>query len=249
MSPLAQTIDRQAPPPIPAVLLAHLQPRRLGSAAMRAEVKQPSSAAADEVQLVERLRNGDQEAFETLVRRYNASMLAVARNYVKTRALAEEVVQDAWVGVLNGIDRFEGRSSLKTWILRIVANTATTRGVREARSVPFSSLAPEGEEAAVDPERFQGPDGAFPGHWNDYPANWRALPEDRLLGKEMLDVVKSAIEDLPPAQRAVITLRDIQGWDAADVSAALDVSAGNQRVLLHRARSRVRAELERQLGD
>ena len=214
------------------------------------EIQQAVPLEAEAARLVERLRAGDEEAFETLVRRYSASMMAVASSHVKTRALAEEVVQDAWMGVLKGINRFEGRSSLKTWIMRIVVNTATTRGVREARSVPFSSLAPEGEdEPAVDPDRFRGPGGGFPGHWAGYPANWGELPEDRLLGKETLGVVRNAIDELPPAQRTVITLRDMQGWDAEEVSAALDISDGNQRVLLHRARSRVRSALEAHFGD
>jgi RNA polymerase sigma-70 factor (ECF subfamily) len=212
----------------------------------QADVETRSAApTGQEFELLARLRAGDERAFEALVDRYYATMLAVARTYVKSSAVAEEVVQDAWIGVLKGLDRFEGRSSLKTWILRIVANTAMTRGVREARSVPFSSLAPEGEEAAVDPERFRGADDAFPGHWNGYPGDWRSLPEETLAGRETLDVVKRAIEQLPVAQQRVIRLRDIMGLSSDEVCAALEVSAGNQRVLLHRARSRVRAELER----
>jgi RNA polymerase sigma-70 factor, ECF subfamily len=211
---------------------------------------QQDSIAAEEAQLVVRLRAGDEEAFETLVRRHHTSMMTVARSYVKTRALAEEVVQDAWMGVLKGIDRFEERSSLKTWIMRIVVNIATTRGMREARSVPLSSLATEGEDVpAVDPDRFRGPDGGFPGHWAGYPANWGELPEDQLLGHETLGVVKTAVEGLPDAQRTVITLRDMQGWDPEEVTAALDISDGNQRVLLHRARSKVRSALEVHFGD
>jgi RNA polymerase sigma-70 factor (ECF subfamily) len=214
------------------------------------ETQQAVPPTADEARIVARLRAGDEQAFEALVRQHHTSMMAVARSHVKTRALAEEVVQDAWIGVLKGIDRFEGRSSLKTWIMRIVVNTATTRGVREARSVPFSALAPEGEdEPAVDPDRFRGPDGGFPGHWAGYPANWGELPEDRLLGHETLEVVKAAIEKLPPAQRTVITLRDMQGWDPEEVSAALEISDGNQRVLLHRGRSKVRSALEAHFGD
>jgi RNA polymerase sigma-70 factor (ECF subfamily) len=176
-------------------------------------------------------------------------MLAVARTYVKTRAVAEEVVQDAWIGVLKGLDRFEGRSSLKTWILRIVVNTAMTRGAREARSVPFSTLAPEGEEPAVEPERFRDSDDAFPGHWRAYPGDWSALPHERLLGRETLDLITRAIDQLPPAQRTVITLRDVQGCTAEEVCEALDVTDANQRVLLHRARSRVRAALEEHFDD
>jgi RNA polymerase sigma-70 factor (ECF subfamily) len=204
-----------------------------------------SPAAAEEAELVTRLRAGDERSFETLVERYHGAMLGVARNYVRSRAVAEEVVQDAWVGVLNGLDRFEGRSSLKTWILRIVVNTAMTRGGREARSVPFSALVGEDEDPAVAAERFRGPDDAFPGHWAGYPSDWRALPEQALTGRETLAVVKDAIAALPLAQRTVITLRDVEGWPADEVCAALEVSEGNQRVLLHRARSHVRAALER----
>lgn len=209
----------------------------------------PRSApsASDEADLVARLRAGDERAFETLVERHYGTMLAVARGYVRTRALAEEVVQEAWVGVLNGIARFEGRSSLKTWILRILVNTAKTRGARDARTVPFASLAPVGEEPAVEPERFRGPDDPFPGHWRAYPGNWQRLPEEALADRETLDVVLSTIQQLPPPQRLVITMRDIQGCDAAEVCEVLDVSEGNQRVLLHRARSKVRSALERQL--
>jgi RNA polymerase sigma-70 factor, ECF subfamily len=210
-----------------------------------AHAERPTAPApSHEAQLVARLRSGDERAFEGLVEEYYGTMLAVARTYVKTRAVAEEVVQEAWIGVLKGLDRFEGRSSLKTWILRIVVNIAMTRGTREARSVPFATLAPEGEESAVDPERFRGAEDAFPGHWQAYPGDWSALPEERLLGRETLDVIARAIDALPAAQRTVITLRDIQGCNAEEVCETLDVTDANQRVLLHRARSRVRAALE-----
>jgi RNA polymerase sigma-70 factor, ECF subfamily len=216
----------------------------------RAEAQQRAAAAvSDETELVARLRAGDERVFESLVREYYPTMLAVARTYVRTRAVAEEVVQEAWVGVLRGLDRFEGRSSLKTWVTRIVVNTAKTRGVREARSVPFSALAPEGEEASVHAERFRETGDGFPGHWQAYPADWGLVPEERLLGRETLEVAMRAIEELPPAQRTVITLRDLEGWDSEEVCDALDVSAVNQRVLLHRARSRVRAALESHLDD
>ena len=203
--------------------------------------------AHEESELVDRLRAGDERAFEALVERFHPTMLAVAQHHVRTRAVAEEVVQEAWLGVLKGLDRFEGRSSLKTWILRILVNTAKTRGVREARTVPYSSLAPEGEEPAVEPGRFRGPDDPFPGHWRAYPGDWHRLPEQALTEGETLKVVIGAIEALPPAQRTVIALRDIQGCDSEEVCALLDVSEGNQRVLLHRARSKVRAALERHL--
>jgi RNA polymerase sigma-70 factor, ECF subfamily len=209
----------------------------------------PRSAlsASEEADLVARLRAGDARAFEALVERHYGMMLAVARGYVRTRAVAEEVVQEAWVGVLNGIARFEGRSSLRTWIMRIVVNIAITRGEREARTIPFSTLAPEGDEPAVDPDRFRDESDGFPGHWRAYPANWAAVPDDALLSRETLDVVMGAIEELPDAQRVVITMRDVAGCSAEEVCGTLDVSDGNQRVLLHRARSHVRNALERHL--
>jgi RNA polymerase sigma-70 factor (ECF subfamily) len=203
--------------------------------------------AQEESELLDRLRAGDERAFEALVARFYPTMLAVAQHHVRTRAVAEEVVQEAWLGVLKGLDRFEGRSSLKTWILRILVNTAKTRGVRESRTVPYSALAPEGEEPAVDPERFRGTDDPFPGHWRAYPGDWHRLPEQALTEGETLRVVIGAIEQLPPAQRMVIALRDIQGCEPEEVCALLEVSEGNQRVLLHRARSKVRAALERHL--
>ncbi len=204
-------------------------------------------SASEEADLVARLRAGDERAFEALVDLHYGMMLAVARGYVRTRAVAEEVVQEAWVGVLNGIDRFEGRSSLKTWIMRIVANIAMTRGEREARSIPFSAFATDEDEPAVDPDRFRDESDGFPGHWRAYPGNWASLPDEALLGRETLDVVTSAIEKLPAAQRVVITMRDVAGCSAEEVCGTLDVSEGNQRVLLHRARSHVRSALERHL--
>ena len=204
--------------------------------------------AAEEGDLLARLRAGDERAFESLVESHHGTMIALARTYVKTYNVAEEVVQETWLRVMDGLDRFEGRSSLKTWILRILVNTAITHGRREARSLPFSSLAAADEAVpAVERERFR-PDGeAFAGHWQRYPADWSSLPEEGLLGRETLEVVKRAIEELPEAQRTVITMRDVAGFSADEVRDALDLSAGNQRVLLHRARSRVRAALERHL--
>ena len=204
--------------------------------------------AAEESELIARLRAGDERAFETLVERHYSTMLAVARHYVSSRAVAEEVVQEAWLGVLKGLDRFEGRSSLKTWILRIVVNTAKTRGIREARSVPFASLAAEGDgEPAVEPERFRGPEDPYTGGWKVFPANWQQLPDETLHQRQALDLIVATISSLPPAQRAVIRMRDVEGCSSEEVCAALDVSEGNQRVLLHRARSRVRAALEQHL--
>jgi RNA polymerase sigma-70 factor, ECF subfamily len=205
----------------------------------------PTPRVVDEAELLERLRAGDERAFEALVDTHHHAMVALALTYVRTYEVAEEVVQETWVRVLDSIDRFEGRSSLKTWILRILVNTAITRGGREARTVPFSSLAPADTQASsVDPARFRPAGDAFAGHWQAYPADWGSLPEEQLLGQETIDVVKRAIEELPAAQRRVITMRDIAGFTADEVCDELDLSAGNQRVLLHRARSRVRAALE-----
>ncbi len=206
-----------------------------------------SRAHADEAALVTRLREGDEQAFAEIVDTLYPAMLAVARGYVRTRALAEDVVQEAWLGVLKGLDRFEGRSSFRTWALTIVANIARTRAVRDARSVPFSAFESDEGGPSVEPERFRGPDDPYPGHWRSYPTDWRTLPERRLLAEETLGVVRAAIEELPASQRAVITLRDVTGCTSAEVCAALGLTEGNQRVLLHRARTKVRARLEEHL--
>jgi RNA polymerase sigma-70 factor, ECF subfamily len=209
------------------------------------------AATQQDLALVEALRAGDETAFMMLVERYQPAMLRIALMYVSTRAVAEDVVQDAWVGVLKGLDRFEGRSSLRTWIFRILVNTAKTRGQREARSVPFSSVwaADPEVEPSVDPDRFQslGHPGS-PGRWAEPPVGWASTPEERLLSKETLAQVSRAIDALPPNQREVITMRDVLGWTSADVRNALDISETNQRVLLHRARAKVRRALEGYLG-
>jgi RNA polymerase sigma-70 factor, ECF subfamily len=178
-------------------------------------------------------------------------MLRVAMMYVSTRAVAEEVVQEAWLGVFKGLDRFEGRSSLKTWIFRILTNTAKTRGEREGRSVPFSSLAGDDEqdEAPVDADRFLGPDHRWAGHWSSAPRSPRGVPEERLLAAEARERIAAAIETLPENQRAVITLRDVDGFDSDEACEILGISEVNQRVLLHRARARVRAALEEYLDE
>jgi RNA polymerase sigma-70 factor (ECF subfamily) len=208
----------------------------------------PAPVDADD-QLIARLRSGDEAAFVSVVDRYGSLMLHIAMGHVRTRSVAEEVVQETWLAVLAGLDRFEARSSLKTWILRILVNRAKTRGAREARCVPFSSLAGNGApEPAVDASRFLAADhDRWPGHWAVAPRSWAAIPDDRLLARETLGVIARAIDGLPDRQREVIVLRDVEGCDASDVCAALGVSEGNQRVLLHRARSKVRAELERYL--
>jgi RNA polymerase sigma-70 factor (ECF subfamily) len=176
-------------------------------------------------------------------------MLRVARLYVRDRAVAEEVVQEAWVGLLRGIDGFEGRSSLRTWLFRVVMNLAKTRGVRESRSVPFSALAGEEVEDAgpsVPPERFRGPEDRLVRPRASPPEEW-GRPEAELLSAETRTVIEQAIVALPQAQRQVITLRDVQGWSSEEVCNALDLSETNQRVLLHRARTKVRQALDEYL--
>jgi RNA polymerase sigma-70 factor, ECF subfamily len=200
----------------------------------------------EEERVLRGLRSGEESAFAALVDRYSASLLRVALVYVRDRAVAEDVVQETWLGVIRGIDRFEGRSSLKTWIFRILANTAKTRGERERRTVPFSALNGTGPaEPAVEPERFLDADHAtWPGHWASAPASWEDVPEDRLLAGETLDRIREAIAELPATQAQVITLRDVEGWGAEEVCDLLGISEGNQRVLLHRGRSKVRRALE-----
>ena len=208
-------------------------------------------ASEEDLRTVEALRAGDEAAFVSLVGRYGAPMLRLARLYVPSSAVAEEVVQDAWVGVLKGLDAFEGRSALRTWIFRILVNTAKTRGQRESRSLPFSSVWAPGEvEPAVDPGRFLPEDHPqWPRHWSSFPSAWDGIPEERLLGNETLDRVRTAIEALPPNQREVIRMRDVLGWGSSEVCNALEISETNQRVLLHRARAKVRAALEGYLGE
>jgi RNA polymerase sigma-70 factor (ECF subfamily) len=201
-------------------------------------------------QLARALRNGDEKAFGELVERYHSSLLRVAMTYVKDRSVAEEVVQETWLGVIHGLERFEGRSRLKTWIFRILTNRAKTRAVRESRTVPFSSLpSGEGDDGpSVEPERFLAAgESRWAGHWASPPQSWDDLPEGRLVSKETLGVIRSAIDALPPTQAHVITLRDVEGWSSDEVCALLDISDANQRVLLHRARSKVRRELEEYL--
>jgi len=198
-----------------------------------------TSEPIDDQRAIALLRAGDEQAFEALVARHYATMMAVARTYVKSRSVAEEVVQEAWLGVLQSLDRFEGRSSLKTWIIAIVINKAKTRAVREGRSVPFTALGPG--EPAVDPSRFRRRGEIYAGHWRESPS---PPPDVVTEDRETLRVAMRAIADLPPAQQTVIRMRDLEGSSADEVCSTLEISAANQRVLLHRARSRVRAVLE-----
>jgi RNA polymerase sigma-70 factor, ECF subfamily len=205
-----------------------------------------AGATRDE-RLVAGLRAGDESMFAELIDAYGETMLKVACGVVSSTAVAEEVVQETWLAVVTGIHRFEGRSSLRTWIFRILMNTASTQRTRDARTVPFTDLGPElsRDEPAVDPERFLPSDhSGHPGHWSTPPQSWRSDPETRVLASETLQVVSRVLQGLPLAQRTVVTLRDVHGWTPEEVSEALGVSRGNQRVLLHRARSRLRAALE-----
>jgi RNA polymerase sigma-70 factor (ECF subfamily) len=196
----------------------------------------------DDQELVERARAGDEDAFATLVRRHTPALLRLARMYVATHAVAEDVVQETWLGVLRGLERFEGRSSFRTWLFRILVNRAKTRGVREHRSVPFASLGGGGEdddEPAVDPTRF-----AEQGNWVSPPQRWEEDPDAALRSSELRRIAEEAIAELPERQRIVITLRDLEGLSSDEVRNALDLSETNQRVLLHRARAKVRQALE-----
>ncbi|GAB2600027.1 RNA polymerase sigma factor [Kribbella endophytica] len=194
----------------------------------------------DEV-LVRRLCERDESAFALVLDRWSGGMLRLARSYVSTEASAAEVVQETWLAVIEGIDRFEGRSSLRTWVYRILTNTARRRGSREHRMLPSEELATE--QATVDPRRFQSADQPFPGHWWEPPPVWPE-PERGVLTDEVRMLLVAALEELPERQRVVIALRDAEGWPADEVCALLDLTAANQRVLLHRARAFVRAKLE-----
>jgi RNA polymerase sigma-70 factor (ECF subfamily) len=207
-------------------------------------------ASEHDLAVVALLRQRDEAAFIELVEKLGPSMLRVARMYVSTKAVAEECVQETWLGVLQGIDRFEGRSSLRTWIFRILVNIAKTRGQREGRSVPFATLAGDdgGDQPSWDPGMFHGAgDADWPGHWSTLPFDWRGMPEERLTGGETLRVIGEAIAALPPMQAEVIRLRDVLGWTSEEVRNALELSETNQRVLLHRARAKVRRALNEHL--
>ncbi|NNJ10131.1 sigma-70 family RNA polymerase sigma factor [Chloroflexales bacterium ZM16-3] len=206
----------------------------------------------DERRLIDALRRGDEAAFVTLIERYHTRLVRLAQAYVPSHAIAEEVAQETWLGVLRGIGQFEGRSSLKTWLYSILTKRARTRGQREGRSVPFADLSradAEGDESAVDPDQFLPPGHEYAGWWSRQPQSWDAVPESRLLAQETRAKIDDAISALPPSQRTVITLRDIEGWASAEVCEALGITEANQRVLLHRARSKVRGALASYLSE
>jgi RNA polymerase sigma-70 factor, ECF subfamily len=193
------------------------------------------------------LRRGDEASFLALVSRYHRAMVRVARAYLSSDAAAEDAVQEAWLGVLKGIEGFEGRSSVKSWVFRIAVYCAKTRRARDGRLVPMSSLEDDGDDGpAVDPDRFQ-PEGArYADNWSQPPEAWA---DERLQAAETAALVRAEIERLPPTQRTVVTLRDVEGLDGAEVCAILGISEGNQRVLLHRARSKVRTAMERYMNE
>jgi RNA polymerase sigma-70 factor (ECF subfamily) len=201
------------------------------------------AAAGTDEALVEGVRSGDEAVFAELVDLWSRSMLLVARGFVSTEASAEEVVQDTWLAVIRGIDRFEGRSTLRTWVYRILVNTAKKRGVRESRAVPWSSLAdPDEEGPTVDPAAFRGSNHRYAGGWRSFPREWQSS-DGQVLAAELRAMVRAAFDALPDRQRVVITLRDVMGHSSDEVCQILDISAPNQRVLLHRARASVRSRL------
>jgi RNA polymerase sigma-70 factor, ECF subfamily len=196
---------------------------------------------SDDGALVSLLRAGDEQTFAALVDGWSGWMLRLARQHVPTQSLAEEVVQETWLAVLEGLGRFRGESALRTWVYRILLNQAKRRGVRESRTVPFATLGPEDQGPTVDPDRFQGPDEPHPGGWRQFPHEW---PEQMVLSREVHEVVAEALTEVPARQRVVVALRDLDGHTADEVCDLLGISAGNQRVLLHRGRAVVRDRLE-----
>jgi RNA polymerase sigma-70 factor (ECF subfamily) len=208
-------------------------------------------SVSGDAQLVAALRRGDEAAFGDLVGRWGPALLRLARAHVPSHAVAEEVVQETWLAVLDGIDGFEERSSLRTWVVGILLNQARSHGRRERRSLPFAALRRRAEEGgggpAVDPDRFQDWRGSRPGWWAEPPSRWDD-PEERLAAGEAREALVGAISSLPPRQRDALVMRDVLGFSAEEACAVLGASEGNQRVLLHRARARVRAALEAHLA-
>lgn len=206
----------------------------------------PATATNDGL-LITSLLQGEEAAFLSLIDHYQASMLRICRMYISDPAVAEEVVQDTWLSMLQGLRRFEGRSSFKTWLFTILANKARTRAKRERRSISFSDLEDstlEEPEPAVDPNRFLPEGYQWAGGWAVKPQPWGSSIEQATLSKELMDYIEAAIQRLPESQRVVISMRDVQGWRSEEVCNVLGLSESNQRVLLHRARSKLRRALE-----
>jgi len=202
---------------------------------------------SDDAVLVKALSTRDPDAFAYLLDRYHGSLVRLAMQYVPGRAVADEVVQETWLAVIQGIDRFEQRSSLKTWLFRILVNVARSHGVKENRSIPFAATAVLDDDPAVDPHRFRR-FGKGRGQWKRPPQPW-SDPEQRALDAETIETIRETVDLLPPSQREVLKMRDLLGWSPAEVCDALELSDTNQRVLLHRARSKVRAALERNYDE
>ena len=206
-------------------------------------------STVDEGSLIAALRDGDEAAFAQLVDQHTPSMLRVASGYVPSHEIAEEVVQETWIALLKGIDKFEGRSSLRTWLFAVMINIAKARGVRERRDADTAIAAYTG--GTVDPARFRGSDDPYPGHWlpDETPSPFPDTPEGSVLGSELVDVTRRELDKLPERQRIVVTLRDMLGFDSSEVCELLDINMANQRVLLHRGRAAVRQVLEDYLVD
>lgn len=203
-----------------------------------------TSTATDEADLIAALRARDEVAFAGLVDRHTPAMLRVARGYVASHEIAEDVVQEAWIALLKGIDGFEGRSSLRTWLFTVLINIAKKRGLRDRTDFDKQIAAFTG--GTVDPARFRDEDDPYPGHWkpDDVPAPFPDTPEGSALSEELLTITRRELDKLPERQRLVVTMRDMLDMDSAEVSRLLDISAANQRVLLHRGRAAVRQSLE-----
>jgi RNA polymerase sigma-70 factor (ECF subfamily) len=223
--------------------------RRVTNRGRKAAAANHGDLDADDTTLVDRLRRHDEAAFTALVDRYHLQLVRLATSYVPNPAVAEEVAQETWIGVLRGIDRFEGRSLFRTWLFRILVNQAKRRGERESRTIPFAAFSREDDDdqPEVAPDRFHPAGHRWAGHWALLPQDWQEAPEERLLSDETRVVVQRAIEALPPNQRLVMTMRDVDGLEPEEICSILSISETNQRVLLHRARSKVRGQLERYL--
>jgi RNA polymerase sigma-70 factor (ECF subfamily) len=195
---------------------------------------------------VSALRAGDEDTFRRVVAREHATLFRLARAHVRDDATAADVVQDTWLAAIRGLDAFEGRGSLRSWLASITVNLARRRGARDARQRPAADLTSPGDEhpGGWSPEWFRGPADRWPGHWSSFPADWSSLPDEVFQGAELMNAVRAAIDALPSRQRDVVILRDVLGWTSTEVRAALSLSDSNERVLLHRGRSAVRRSLE-----
>jgi RNA polymerase sigma-70 factor, ECF subfamily len=203
-----------------------------------------STEESSDRELLARLRAGDESAFRALVNRHHWAMVHAASYYVSSRSVAEEVTQDTWLAVIRGLWQFQGRSSLRTWIFGILLNQARARGTRESKTIPFSAVATVEDDPTVDPSRFRGSDQRWAGHWAAFPQPWTDMPAQQLVDAETRAVIEDALQALPEAQRSVMTLRDVDGRNSQEVCHILGVTDANQRVLLHRARAKVRAAME-----